>query len=102
MSPHAPPLRGSLPPEEADPAWGDPPPEARIAVVDEPWLLGPFACCHHPRPPGERHPTHFVLAGHLHPVCQLSGHALPAAQGRCFHAIGGHRVWALPVATTPP
>lgn len=70
-------------------------------------------------------PTHFVLAGHLHPVCQFSGpardgmrlpcfvselgqavlpafgaftggHALPAAPGRCFHAIGGQRVWALP------
>ena len=32
---------------------GDPPADARIDVVDEPWLLGPFACCHHPRPPGE-------------------------------------------------
>lgn len=100
---------------------GDPPPEAHIEVVDEPWLLGPFACCHHP----QTHPTHFVLAGHLHPVCQLSGpardgmrlpcfvseqglavppafgaftggHALPAAPGRCFHAIGGQRVWAVP------
>lgn len=106
---------------------GDPPPEAGIDVVEEPWLLGPFACCHHPRPPGERHPTHFVLAGHLHPVCHLSGpardalrlpcfvsepgqgilpafgaftggHALPAAPGRCFHAIGGQRVWAVPQA----
>ncbi|UJW83685.1 DEAD/DEAH box helicase [Hydrogenophaga sp. SL48] len=100
---------------------GDPPPEARIEVVDEPWLLGPFACCHHP----QTHATHFVLAGHLHPVCHLSGpardamrlpcfvsepgqavlpafgaftggHALPAAPGRCFHAIGGQRVWAVP------
>lgn len=104
---------------------GDPPPEAGIDVVEEPWLIGPFACCHHPRPPGERHPTHFVLAGHLHPVCHLSGpardamrlpcfasepgqailpafgaftggHALPAAPERCFHAIGGQRVWAVP------
>ena len=100
---------------------GDPPPEAGIEVVEEPWLLGPFACCHHP----QTHATHFVLAGHLHPVCQLSGpardalrlpcfvsepgqavlpafgaftggHALPAAPGRCFHAIGGQRVWAVP------
>lgn len=104
---------------------GDPPPEAGVDVVDEPWLLGPFACCHHPRPAGERHPTHFELAGHLHPVCHLSGrardairlpcfvsepgrailpafgaftggHALPVAPGRRFHAIGGHRVWAVP------
>jgi uncharacterized protein len=106
---------------------GDPPPEARIEVVDEPWLLGPFACCHHP----QTHPTHFVLAGHLHPVCHLSGpardamrlpcfvsepgqailpafgaftggHALPAAPGRCFHAIGGQRVWTIPVHETLP
>jgi uncharacterized protein len=100
---------------------GDPPPEARIHVVDEPWLLGPFACCHHP----QAHPTHFVLAGHLHPVCHLNGpgrdrlrlacfvsepgltilpafggftggHVLPQRPGRRFHAVGGERVWAIP------
>ena len=27
MGPHAPPLRGSLPPEGADPAWGGPAPD---------------------------------------------------------------------------
>lgn len=104
---------------------GDPPPEAGIEVVDEPWLLGPFACCHHPRPDGDRHPTHFILAGHLHPVIHLSGrardalrlpcfvsepgqallpafgaftggHALPAAQDRRFFAVGGDRVWEVP------
>ena len=87
----------------------------------EPWLLGPFACCHHP----QAHPTHVVLAGHLHPVCRLSGpardglrlpcfviepgqlilpafgaftggHLMRGAPGRGFYAIGGHRVWALP------
>lgn len=100
---------------------GDPPEEARIEVVNEPWLLGPFACCHHP----QEHPTHFVLAGHLHPVCRLQGAArdglrlpcfvnddrsaiLPAfgaftggepvqrAKGRQLHVVGGHRVWAVP------
>ena len=100
---------------------GDPPPDAGIELADEPWLLGPFACCHHPA----GHPTHFVLAGHLHPVCHLhgnahdrlrlpcfvndehsailpafgaftGGHAMPSATGRRFHVIGGHRVWALP------
>jgi metallophosphoesterase superfamily enzyme len=104
-----------------DDCTGDPAPEARIEVVDEPWLLGPFACCHHP----QTHATHFVRAGHLHPVYQFSGPArdamrlpcfvsepgqavlpafgaftgglaLPAAPGRCFHAICGHRVWAAP------
>lgn len=100
---------------------GDPPPEARIDVVDEPWLLGPFACCHHP----QTHATHFVLAGHLHPVCYLNGpgrdrlrlpcfvsepgltvlpafgaftggHVLAPFPERRFQAIGGGRVWAVP------
>ena len=100
---------------------GDPPPEANIDVVDEPWLLGPFACCHHP----QTHPTHYVLAGHLHPACRLSGpardtlrlpcfvsepglailpafggftggHTMPGSPVRRFHAVGGGRVWAVP------
>ena len=100
---------------------GDPPPDAGIAVVDEPWLLGPFACCHHP----QAHPTHFVLAGHLHPVCHIQGpgrdrlrlpcfvqtagqailpafgaftggHACPPRTGQTRYAVGGERVWALP------
>lgn len=105
---------------------GDPPSEVCVEVVGEPWLLGPFACCHHP----QTHPTHFVLAGHLHPVCRLSGrandalrlpcfvseagqailpafgaftggHVMPAAPGRAFHAVGGQRVWALPTGAAP-
>jgi DNA ligase-associated metallophosphoesterase len=99
---------------------GDPPASLDIAVVDEPHLVGPFACCHHP----QRHPTHFVLAGHLHPACMLRGRGrdsvrlpcfvregeqaiLPAfgeftggwrveaAPGRQFYAIGGDAVWAI-------
>ncbi|RZL60657.1 MAG: ligase-associated DNA damage response endonuclease PdeM [Variovorax sp.] len=102
---------------------GDPPPELHIDLVDEPWLLGPFACCHHP----QVHATHFVLAGHWHPACMLRGNGrdrmrmpcfvsdarqaiLPAfgeftggwlaeaAPGRRFHGIGGGVVWALPPA----
>ncbi|SFM97713.1 ligase-associated DNA damage response endonuclease PdeM [Variovorax sp. OV329] len=103
---------------------GDPPSHLRIEVVTEPWLLGPFACCHHP----QRHATHFVLAGHLHPVSSLHGSGrdrvrrlpcfvqegaqaiLPAfgeftggwyverAPGRRFYAVGGDAVWALPGA----
>lgn len=101
---------------------GDPPASLCIDLVDEPWLIGPFACCHHP----QTHPTHFVLAGHLHPACKLYGrgrdslrmpcfvsearHAiLPAfgeftggwlvesAPGRRFHGVGGAAVWALPM-----
>ncbi|MGJ7504992.1 ligase-associated DNA damage response endonuclease PdeM [Variovorax sp. ZT5P49] len=100
---------------------GDPPETLGIEVVDEPFLLGPFACCHHP----QTHATHFVLAGHLHPVCRLYGPGrdsvrlpcfvsdaqqavLPAfgeftgglsmesAPGRRFHAVGGSAVWAVP------
>ena len=105
---------------------GDPPPSLDIAVVDEPFLLGPFACCHHP----QTHPTHFVLAGHVHPACRLHGTGrdrlrlpcfvheagqaiLPAfgeftggwqvtpAPGRRFYGVGGESVWALPPDSTP-
>ena len=100
---------------------GDPPASLRIEVVEEPHLLGPFACCHHP----QTHATHFVLAGHVHPVRRLHGRGrdslrmpcfvseerqaiLPAfgeftggwrveaAPGRRFYAVGGAAVWALP------
>ena len=100
---------------------GDPPSSLNIDVVTEPWLVGPFASCHHP----QQHPPHFVLAGHLHPVCGLYGSGrdsvrlpcfvqegaqavLPAfgeftggwyverAPGRRFYALGGDAVWALP------
>lgn len=100
---------------------GDPPLALGIAVVNEPHLIGPFAACHHP----QWHATHFVLAGHLHPVCTLYGRGrdrirmpcfvsqgeqaiLPAfgeftggwqveaAPGRRFYGVGGDAVWALP------
>ena len=100
---------------------GDPPPSLGIAVVDEPWLLGPFACCHHP----QAHATHHVLAGHVHPAVQLRGSArdtlrlpcfsaepgltllpafgaftgactLPPGPGRTLYAIGAERVWPVP------
>lgn len=100
---------------------GDPPPEADIGAVEEPWLLGPFACSHHP----QSHATHFVLSGHVHPVLQLKGpardrirlpcfvsderqailpafgaftggHRTIAAPGRVLYAVGGGRVWRVP------
>ena len=102
---------------------GDPPPGLGIDIVEEPWLLGPFACCHHP----QTHASRFVLARHVHPVCTLPGSGrdsvrlpcfvqegaqaiLPAfgeftggwhverAPGRRFYAVGGDAVWALPRA----
>jgi DNA ligase-associated metallophosphoesterase len=100
---------------------GDPPPALKIHAMDEPHLLGPFACCHHPQP----HPTHFVLAGHLHPACRLQGRGrdalrlpcfvseaglavlpafgeftggalMAAAPGRRFHVVSDAGVWPLP------
>jgi len=100
---------------------GDPPASLRVAIVDEPHLIGPFACCHHP----QEHDTHFVLAGHVHPACHLHGRGrdsmrmpcfvsdarqaiLPAfgeftggwrveaMPGRRLYGVGGGAVWALP------
>lgn len=103
---------------------GDPPTSLHIQSVDEPWLLGPFACCHHP----QTHPTHFVLSGHTHPVIRLQGPGRDQLRLPCFvsnhhqatlpafgaftgghpvqrqirqtlHAIGGGRVWEVPNMT---
>ena len=105
---------------------GDPPAELGIAVVDEPWLIGPFAGCHHP----QVHATHLVLAGHSHPVVHLygsgrdslrlpcfvkdgrqatlpafgaftGGHPVQTQPGQCLYAVGGGRVWAIPSAPSP-
>lgn len=100
---------------------GDPPADLRIEVVDEPHPLGPFAACHHP----QTHATHFVLAGHEHPVFRLQGAGrdslrlpcfvqdraqavlpafgeftggwlAPSGPGRRFHVVGDGAVWSLP------
>ena len=106
---------------------GDPPSSLGIQVVDEPCLLGPFAACHHP----QQHPTHSVIAGHLHPAVSLRGRAherlrlpcfcfeegqaiLPAfgeftggwtvapAPGLRLYPVGGQTVWALPAVKSAP
>ena len=59
---------------------GDPPADLSISVVDEPYLIGPFAACHHP----QSHATHAVLAGHTHPVVQLQGPARDRLRLPCF------------------
>ncbi len=100
---------------------GDPPVELGITVVDEPFLIGPFAACHHP----QIHATHLVVAGHTHPVVKLrgaardqlrlpcfvkdeghvtlpafgeftGGYAVESIDGRCLFAVGGGKVWAIP------
>jgi DNA ligase-associated metallophosphoesterase len=59
---------------------GDPPSELGINMVNEPYLVGPFAACHHP----QSHSSHAVLAGHLHPVAQLQGPARDRLRLPCF------------------
>ena len=59
---------------------GDPPADLNISVVDEPYFVGPFAACHHP----QKHATHAVFAGHLHPTAQLQGPARDRLRLPCF------------------
>jgi DNA ligase-associated metallophosphoesterase len=59
---------------------GDPPTSLGIRVVDEPFVIGPFAACHHP----QRHETLGVIAGHLHPVLNLRGPGLDYLRLPCF------------------
>ena len=47
---------------------GDPPADLAIAVVDEPYVMAPFAFCHHPQHSALGH----VVAGHVHPVYRLA------------------------------
>ncbi len=50
---------------------GDPPAILNIQVVDEPYLVKPFAFCHYP----DINSDHYVIAGHVHPAFRLSsGH----------------------------
>ncbi|WUR11912.1 ligase-associated DNA damage response endonuclease PdeM [[Empedobacter] haloabium] len=46
---------------------GDPAAQLGLALVDEPYVLGPFAFCHHP----DLACDGYVLAGHVHPVYRL-------------------------------
>ena len=77
---------------------GDPPASLGIAVVDEPWSLGPFAACHHPRDDGLLHAeveaasASFVLAGHTHPVCRLQGRGRDTMRLPCFVRSAGQLV----------
>ena len=64
---------------------GDPPVALGIEVVDEPWLIGPFAGCHHP----QRHATHHVLAGHVHPAVRLRGRGGDGLRLPCFASDAG-------------
>lgn len=52
-----------------DATAGAPPADLGITLVGEPYIEGPFAFCHHPKP----FMNQYVLAGHLHPAYVLSG-----------------------------
>lgn len=67
---------------------GDPPATLHMNVDDEPYLMGSLALCHHPC----LHPTHFVVAGHLHPVCVLRGPGRDRLRLACFSLEEGRAV----------
>ena len=69
---------------------GDPPASLLIRVLDEPFRLGPFALCHHPRPVAGA----YVLAGHWHPCINVAGRALERLRLPCFWL--GDEVGVLP------
>ena len=69
---------------------GDPPPDLQIEVVPEPLLMGPFALQHEP----DAHPSHHVLAGHVHPVYRLRGKGRQSLRLPCYQI--GKRVSLLP------
>ena len=69
---------------------GDPPLDLGIEVVPEPMLMGPFALQHEPDP----HPSHHVLAGHVHPVYRLRGKGRQSLRLPCFQI--GTQVSLLP------
>lgn len=60
---------------------GDPPATLNITVVEEPFVLGGFALCHHPHTV----PGALVLAGHEHPVVVLNGKGRSRARLPCFY-----------------
>ena len=58
---------------DAPAAWG-------LMIVAEPFVIGPFACCHEPGRAGD---SGFELAGHLHPAIRLQS-AREAVTLPCF------------------
>jgi DNA ligase-associated metallophosphoesterase len=65
---------------------GDPAGLLDIDMVDEPWMAGPFACCHHP----DLATFGYVLAGHVHPAFLLASR-FDALRLPCF-VVGPRRL----------
>ncbi len=59
---------------------GDPPPNLEIKLSDEPWFMGTWALCHHPRVAA----GHYVLSGHLHPGLSLAATGRSRLRLPCF------------------
>jgi len=64
---HHPGLRLTLVRGNHDKHAGDPSAQLRLEMVDEPYVVGPFAFCHHPDLAADG----YVVAGHVHPVYRL-------------------------------
>lgn len=60
---------------------GDPPQALMIAVVDEPYQIGPLTLRHDP---ARAKPHETWLAGHEHPVCYLQGRGRDRLRLPCF------------------
>jgi len=64
---------------------GDPPEHLHIDVVDEPYLIAPFAFQH--TPVGLE--NYYVLAGHIHPTFALRGKGHQRLRLPCFYVTPG-------------
>src|SRR6202012_3873166 len=58
------------------------PVEWDIQCVKEPWMLGPFRCCH---VPPQKAVAGFTLAGHVHPAFHLRERSGLNVRAVCFH-----------------
>lgn len=69
---------------------GDPPAGWRVACVDEPLRLGPWALVHEPQAVDGA----YALAGHVHPAAVFGGRGFDRLRLPCFHF--GPQVGVLP------
>lgn len=67
---------------------GDPPASLNVDVVEEPFMLGQFALCHHPQPV----PGALAVAGHEHPAVVLKGKARSRVRLPCFYLKQGQLI----------